>query len=264
MNIWMREMRMAQKPLLLWCIGVILLVASGMAKYGGMSASGQSMQDLIAAMPKSLQVMMGMGGFDLSTARGYYGVLYLYLLLAVSIHAVMLGANSIAREERDRTAEFLLAKPVSRHRVVGAKLAAAASQVLIVNAVSLAASLQLVQYYSKGKEDLGPVAVLLGGMLLVQLLFLHLGACLAAAILPQRAAAAGAGILLITFFLSFLIQLNENLACLRYITPFQYYEASRVLSSGRLEPVFVGLSLLLLGIFIILTYAGFHKRDLRV
>ncbi len=112
MNIFWREMKANRRALIIWSIGVVLLVTGGMGKYAGLTASGQSINDLLAQMPSSLKAILGMGSFDLTTATGYYGVLFLYLTLIAAVHAAMLGAGIISKEERDKTAEFLFLKPV--------------------------------------------------------------------------------------------------------------------------------------------------------
>src|SRR3954465_709234 len=125
MNIFLKEMKYYRKSLVFWRMGVFLMGASGMMKYESLSSSGQPMNEMLAGMPKSLLAVLGIGEFDLSTATGYYGLLFIYLLLMATIHAAMLGATIIAKEERDKTTEFLFVKPVSRTKVITAKLLAA-------------------------------------------------------------------------------------------------------------------------------------------
>ena len=67
---------------------------------------GQSINDLMADMPKSLKAVMGFSDVDLSKISGYYSILFVYLLLMATIHAAMLGATIIAKEERDKTLNF--------------------------------------------------------------------------------------------------------------------------------------------------------------
>ena len=110
MNIFIVEMKAHRKGLIIWAFGILFMVAAGMGKYVALSSSGQSMNDLFAQMPKSMQAIMGIGTFDLSKASGYYGMLFLYLVLMATVHAAMLGADIISKEERDKTAEFLLVK----------------------------------------------------------------------------------------------------------------------------------------------------------
>ncbi len=143
-------MKAHRKSLIIWCVSMIFLIASGMGKYAGFSSTGESMNDLMQAMPQSLQAITGMGSFDLSQATGFYGVLFIYMALLAAIHAVLLGSTIISKEERDKTAEFLFVKPISRSKVVRIKLLAAAANVLVLDLAALLTSLAIVGYYSDG------------------------------------------------------------------------------------------------------------------
>ncbi|GHH98027.1 ABC transporter permease subunit [Neobacillus kokaensis] len=265
MNLFFREIKAARRSLILWSIGICFMVVSGMAKYEGLSGTGQSLQQMISEMPKSLQAIMGTGTLDLSTAVGFYAILFTYLQLMAAIHAMMLGANIIAKEERDQTAEFLMAKPISRSQIITAKLSAALANVVIFNLVTLILSITMVSKFSKDGESLTDIYLLMAGMFMLQLIFLAAGSSIAAAgNKPKRAASVGTGILLISYILSLAIDLNENIKLLQYITPFKYFEAKRVVAGGVLDPVFVGLSAIIIIILITLTYVSFRKRDLSV
>ena len=59
MNIFRREMKANRKSLIIWTIGVVFMVASGMGKFSSLEGSGQSMNALMADMPKSMQAKIG-------------------------------------------------------------------------------------------------------------------------------------------------------------------------------------------------------------
>ena len=86
MNIFLREMKANRLSLILWCVGVLFMVATGMGKYTSLSDTGTSLNALMADMPKSLQAIMGTNSLDLSSVIGYYGLLYLYLVVMAGIH----------------------------------------------------------------------------------------------------------------------------------------------------------------------------------
>jgi ABC-2 type transport system permease protein len=266
MNIFLREMKAHQKSLIFWCIGVILMVTTGMAKYTSMSGSGESMNELMSDMPKSLQAIMGTGVFDLSKASGYYGVLFLYLLMMATIHAVLLGANIISKEERDKTSEFLFVKPVSRKKIISLKLAAALSNIVVINIITLISSILILAKYSNGEEEvIGDVGILMVGMFQLQLLFMVIGTGLAAVMKnPKRASYISTGILLLTFILSIAIDLNEKLEFLKYLTPFKYFEAKNIMYDGGFEGVFVTLTVGFITILLIVTYRFFSNKDLNI
>lgn len=265
MNLLKREMKANLKSLIIWSIGVVFMVAAGMGKYSSLEGTGQSMNALMADMPKSLQAIMGTGSLDLSTPLGYYGVLFLYLAVMAGIHAALLGANIIAKEERDKTVEFLLVKPVSRASVITSKLLAALVNVLTFNAVTFASSVGMVQKYAEGEDVTGDITLLMAGMFILQLLFLVIGTAIAAVYKnAKKAASLATGILLILFILSIAIDLNEKLDALKFLTPFKYYDAKLVLQEGGFEPLYLVLSALLVLGLTILTYVFYRKRDMNV
>lgn len=265
MNLFKREMKANLKSLIIWSIGVIFMVASGMGKYASLEGTGQSMNALMAEMPKSLQAIMGTGSLDLSTPLGYYGVLFLYLAVMAAIHAAMLGSNIIAKEERDKTVEFLLVKPISRTRMITSKLLAALVNILIFNAVTFASSVGMVRKYAEGENVTGDITLLMIGMLILQLLFLVIGTSIAAIYKnAKKATSLATGILLFLFILSIAIDLNEKLDGLKFLTPFKYYDAKLVLQEGGFEPLYLTLSALLLLGLTIMTYVFYRKRDMNV
>jgi ABC-2 type transport system permease protein len=111
MLIFKRELRAHRKSLILWSAAILLVIVSALGKYSTAVASGQSINALFDQIPEAIKAVLGMGNFDLSTISGFYGMCYLYLALLAAVHAVLLGANIIAKEERDKTTEFLLVKP---------------------------------------------------------------------------------------------------------------------------------------------------------
>ncbi len=265
MNIFLKELKSHRKSLIFWCIGVFLMVASGMSKYEAYSSSGQSMNELLADMPKSLAAVLGFNDLDVSKASGYYGLLFLYLLLMATIHAAMLGATIIAKEERDKTAEFLFVKPVSRNKIITAKLLAAFVNILIFNLVTFVSSIALMGKYSHGGEINEDIAITMAGMFILQVLFMVIGSALAAVKKkPKTAASQATAILLLTYILSVAIDLNEHIEGLKYITPFKYFEAKNVMYGGGLDVVFVLISFVLIAVLLYVTFAFYRRRDLNI
>lgn len=264
MNVYLKEMKAHRKSLIIWCIGMIALIGSGMGKFAGFSSSGQSMNELMAEMPKSLQVFLGVGSLDMSTASGYYGVLFLYIVLLSTIHAAMIGATIISKEERDKTVEFLFVKPMHRKRIIGIKLLAALTQVGILLIITWAASFFIVGRYSDGESIFSDIGITMVGMFMLQVLFLVFGTAIAALTKkPGKAATFATGVVLATYILSFAIDLSEKIEGLKYLTPFKYFEAKNVMDGG-LELIFVGISVVLIGVLAVATFVLYEKRDLNI
>lgn len=265
MNIFLRELKAHRKSLIAWSIGMLFMIVAGMGKYSSYVGSGQSISDLMEKMPKTLRAILGFGEFDVTKASGFYGMLFLYLLIMVAIHAAMLGANIIAKEERDKTTEFLMVKPVSRATVITAKLLAALVNVVVLNIVTLVFSIAIVGKYAKGEEITSDIMVLMAGMFFVQLVFLFIGSGIASfSRNPKASASIATTILLVTFIISIVIDMNSSLEALKYITPFKYFAAQNVMYGRGLDPVFVILSFVIIAAMACATYVFYRKRDLRV
>ncbi|MBC8062758.1 MAG: ABC transporter permease subunit [Clostridiaceae bacterium] len=264
MNIFIREMKAHRKSLIIWGISIMFMVVAGMAKYTVIS-SGDSMNELMNSMPKGLQAIMGGGAIDLTKASGFYGMLFLYLVLMAAVHAAMLGADIISKEERDKTFEFLMVKPVSRKTIITFKLLAALANLIIFNIINLVFSIMIVNQYAKGESVNGDIAILMMGMFILQLIFFFIGTSIAAVSKnPKTSTSLSTGILLATFILSIIIDLNDKLINLKYLTPFKYYEAKNLMYGGGLKPVFLILSLVIIGVLFLATYRFYEKRDLNV
>ena len=265
MNIVKREWKANYKSLIIWCIGVLTMVGGGMAKYAGLGDTGDSINELMEQMPASLQAVMGTGSLDLTTVGGYFGVLYLYLLIMATIHAAILGATIVSKEERDKTVEFLFVKPISRASVLSAKLAASIVIIIIFNGVTLLSSVLFVNYFNEGDSITPEIVLLMGGMLMLQLLFLFLATAVAAVMKnPRLSMTISTGILLLTFIVSVGIDLKSSLESFKYVTPFKYFEAKNILQDGGYDMSFVILTCLLMSVFIAITYVYYRKRDLYV
>ncbi|WP_028608542.1 ABC transporter permease subunit [Paenibacillus harenae] len=263
MNIFLKEMKAHRKSLMIWCAGMILLIASGMSKYAGLSSTGQSLNAMLEQIPKSIQVMMGMGTLDLSKATGYYGVLFLYIALMATIHAAMLGATIISKEERDKTAEFLFVKPVSRKSIILIKMLAALMNIGILTIISYGSSLLIVGGYSKGESVGADISVTIAGLFILQLIFLVTGTAIAAVYKkPKKAASLSAGVLLAMYLLSVAVDLNDGIKGLKYITPFKYFQASDMMYGGGLDTIYILLSAAIVVALFTLTIVFYKKRDL--
>lgn len=266
MNIFLKELKSHRKSLIFWSIGVFLMVVSGMAKYAAYSSSTQSINDLVADLPKSLRAILGFSAVDLSKISGYYSILFIYLLLMATIHAAMLGATIIAKEERDKTSEFLFVKPVSRSTIITAKLLAAFTNIVVINLVTFFSLVILIGKYNSHGEDVnGGIALTMAGMFLLQLLFMAIGCALAAVKKkPKTAASLATGVLLLTYIVSVAIDLNEKIEGLKYFTPFKYFEAAKLMMGGTLKPVYIVLSVGMAVVLFAVTYIFFNKRDLQI
>jgi ABC-2 type transport system permease protein len=264
MNIFIRELKANRKALIIWSACMALFVLAGMSKYTAYSAGGAS-ADVFNDMSKTMRAMLGIADFDVSVMSGFFAFLFPYIEVTVGIHAAILGAGMIAKEERDKTTEFLIVKPVSRAAIITSKLLAALVNVAVINIVTLLSSLAMVPVYNKGEDISAEIIMFLVSMFIVQLIFLSLGALLAALLRkPKASGSIATGVLLSAYVISKVTDINEDLNVINIFSPLKYFSLTRIVNGDGLDLVIVLLCLLLIGIFSALTYFFYLRRDLNV
>lgn len=265
MNLYFRELKAHRKALFFWSLAMIFLVSSGIAKFAAYKSNGGSIASIVDQFPKTVQIIFGISGFDLTKPSGYYGVLFLYIALAATVHAVLLGTELISKEERDHTSEFLYVKPLPRSRIITAKLLAGATNLVVLNLVTLLSSLYFVDYFTKGQNITHYILLLMAALFIMQLVFFSIGMAVAGTVKKAKASASiGSSVLMFTLILMFLINLNGHIDILKYLTPFKYYDAAAILAANALDWIYVVISA---GIVVAAFYATYHfysRRDLNV
>ena len=265
--VFWRELRAELKALLIWSLAMVLLVVSGMTKYTALSAAGAtgaSVTDLLAQMPESLRALLGFGTLDVASLVGYLVMLMLYFELTLAIHAALLGAGILSKEERLKTVEFLYAKPISRTGVVMAKFAAALVQLVVLNLLTLVTTLGVLPAYNHGPDISSQVLNLFASVAFVQVVFLTLGFALASVLRDSRKAGAWAtGLVVATYLVDRMAPLSPPLKALDAASPFSWFQLDSLASGEALQGLsMVGASLLVVGLGALSLWA-FPRRDLR-
>lgn len=265
MNLFFREIKANLKSLVIWCVSTTAIIAMGFTKYSGLSAVDQSMNDLVSKMPGPLKAIIGGGNFDLSKASGYFGVVFGFLLLAAAVYALLLGVIMLAKEERDKTAEFLLVKPITRTQIVGAKLLASIWNIFIFTVVIWVVSLLLMNQYGNSEQVGLEITILMAGLLMIQLLFLSIGLALSTIFKnAKRSSGIALGVLLLTYFISIAIDLTGSLDAIILLTPFKYFNTANILAGEGLDLANLTVSLVLIFVFIAATFVLYKKRDMNL
>lgn len=264
MNIFKREIKACRRSFIIWTVSLIFLIISGLSEYSAYSKTGGSLEEMLMSMPESLQRLFGFGTLNYELGIHYYGALYLYIALLVTFHSISLGMGIIAKEERDRTAEFLLTKPISRTRILNLKMLAALAMVIVYNLVNLSFTYLMLAYYAKGQSYAKDLILLSLGLLMMQLVFMSFG-MLTAAIFgrKKKASAICSGVILTMFMLAIIVDMLPGTDPLKWITVFQYYDAKDILT-GEFNILFVVISVVLILGSVTGTYCFYRRRDINV
>jgi ABC-2 type transport system permease protein len=264
MNIFARELKANLRSLLIWGVIVILFVTIGVSKFSAYYENPE-MLAILNEMPPALLTAFNFQAFNLTTVSGFFGVMFTYFALMVSIAAAMWGSDIISKEERDKTVEFSLTLPVTRSRLVTAKTLAALVHCIGLLLITWGASLVSAAQYQPDSEFYTFLRLCMLALFIMQLTFLAVGILLGCAMKRyKRASSVAVSLLLGTYFLSVISGLDQSLEFLKYFSPFKYFDAGVLLRESRIDLTFVGLSLAIILLSMVGAYLTYARRDLYI
>jgi ABC-2 type transport system permease protein len=218
---------------------------------------------LLASLPLALRSAVGIQLETFFSIFGFYSYLFLYVMLTGSVQAMNLGTSLISKEDRSKTAEFLLTKPVTRSQIVTSKLFAAFVLLVITNVVYLIAASTVAKAVSIEPFSMKIFLMISAVLFLVQLMFLSLGV-LVSVIVPKIKSVISVS--LPTVFGFFIISMIGSIIgdeAVRYITPFKFYEPNYIIKNGSYEMRFVVIEIVFIVVAIAASYAIYARKDIR-
>jgi ABC-2 type transport system permease protein len=264
MNIFLRELRANLRSLLIWGGIVIGFIFIGITKFSAYEGNPEILE-MLDSMPAALMEAFQFNAFNLTTITGFYGVMFSYFSLIATISAAMWGSDIISKEERDKTVEFTLTLPITREKLITAKILAAMVNCIGLLIIMWVASLAAVAQYQPDSEFYDFLLLLMLSLFIIQMVFLAVGIFLGCSMKQyKRASAVAVSVLLGTYFLSIISGLNENLSFLKYFSPFTYFNPVTLLNESTIEIGYVFLSLGIIAVLIIGGYYTYARRDLYI
>lgn len=261
MALFFHELRRDRLKLIIWTGALAFMLCVSVLIYpiirpmmDEMTKSMEQMGDFAAAFNMGQGDFLEFGTYFAEECGSTLG-------LGGMIFAALLGTAALAKEEHDRTAEFLLTHPVSRTYVVGQKLAAVLTEVVLLNlgvsVLSIAAGFAIGESF-----DAGRLVLVLVGYLLMQIEI----ACLMfglSAFLRGNGVGIGIGLAFGFYLINILANIAEEVNFLRYITPFSYADGLSIAASGTIELKYLlpGMALAVFGA--LAAFVKYRKKDIQ-
>ena len=260
MTITMHELKQNWKSLLVWTVSISFFIVICVFLYPEMKNEMAGISNLFASMG-AFTAAFGMDKLNFGSLVGFYALECGNVLgIGGAMFASLTGANALAKEEKDHTAEFLLTHPVSRARILTEKLLSLLLQLLLMNVVIFLfalISLSLIGEPIPWTE-----------LFLLHLAFFLVQAELFAvcfgisAFLRRGSLGIGLGLAVIMYFFNIVANISEQAEFLKYITPFGYADGADIVSDLCLswEKVAAGMCLGVLGI--LCAYVKYCRKDI--
>lgn len=263
MNIFAHEFRARLKSVLIWSAAIAALILVFMAVSTAFTADQALVSQLMASLPRELLIAFGMADLDWSTILGYYGLIAVFVQICLAIQAANYGFGLVSIEESEWTADFLLAKPVSRGRILSAKLLAALVGLAITQAVVWTLSWLAVRAYSAGEAFEGrTLALLLASLVPFQLFFLTVGVAISLLVRRVRSVTPYAmGLVFGLYILNAFSGLTGKQS-LEVLSPFKHFAPDHIIRHAAWDLPLALISVVIGLLAVAAAYLLYAKRDI--
>ena len=260
MTLVKHELRLGKISLAIWTASIGFLMMICILLFPEMKGEMGSVGDIFASMG-SFTAAFGMDRLNFGTLTGFYAIECGNILgLGGAFFAALTAVSALSKEEKDRTAEFLLTHPVSRRRLVTEKLAAVVLQIIAMNLLIFLLSIGSIVMVG---EDI-PWKEL--GLLHLAYFLLQLelaGVCFGiSAFLRGSSLGVGLGLASMLYFLNIIANITESAEFLKYITPFGYAEGADVISDGALNLRYLAVGAVFTAIGILAAFWEYRRKDI--
>lgn len=262
MTMFKHELRQNWRTALIWIISLTGGAGLYMSIYPAFSAAIGQFNKVLQGFPPVLRKAMGIN-FDSHFALGSFFALILgYLTLAAAIQAMNLGTSMMSKEERGKTAEFLLAKPIKRSSIITAKLSVAALIILATNLVFTASIRLIMAANSKTSLDLKVFLMMAATMLFVQIFFLAFGFLLSVSMKRIKNVLSVSLVSVFSFYIVGMLDAVLGAKAVRYLTPFKYYDLIYIIKNSTYQWQYPALEAVLVVLAVGAGYYIYLRRDI--
>jgi ABC-2 type transport system permease protein len=260
MNIFLHELKSYRNSIIIWSISLTLFALMYIFIFIGISPDIESFKSVLLSMPEMVRKLLSIYVESISTLEGFYSFVFVYIVLCAAIQAMNLGISIISKEIRDKTADFLLTKPVSRKNILTAKLLAALTSLIITNAIYLFITITSTAFV-KTEFNMKIFVMISITMFFVQLIFASLGVIIAVVVGKIKSVIS---ISLSTVFGFFFVSMLGSIfgdEAIRYLSPFKYFDLAYIVKNGAYEVQFIIIGLVVVILSMTASYWVYLKKD---
>ena len=260
MTILRHELRRSRVPFWIWTGAIGFLLAVCIFLFPEMKGEMEGVSEVFSSMG-AFTAAFGMDRLNFGTLSGYYAIECGNVLgLGGAFFAALLAAGMLCKEEKERTAEFLLTHPVSRARIVTEKLAAVLLLItgmnLIIYALAVGSILAIGESVPWRELNLQHLAYWL---LQLEIAGICFGV---SAFLRRGSAGVGLGIAVMLYFMNLIANITESASFLKDLTPFGYCDGAEIASSGSLDGKRLAIGAVFFAVGVAAAYWNYTRKDI--
>ncbi|MEH7490907.1 ABC transporter permease subunit [Neobacillus niacini] len=262
MNILLHELRAYRKSTIIWTISLIAVVALFMSLFPSFTKDTEEFRKLLEGYPVALREAFGIDLDNFFSILGFYCYGLSFVTLCGAIQAMNLGTSIVSKEVREKTADFLLTKPVTRTAVLTNKLLAALISIIITNIVYLAAATLLAYQVATVDFEVSNFILLSLTVFFVQLIFLALGIIISVIVQRIKSVLTVSLATVFAFYFLGMFSSTSGDEVKRYLSPFKYFDTAYIMEKSGYEASFLITGAVVIVIAIGISFFIYAKKDI--
>lgn len=262
MNMFWHELRAYRKSTLIWTATLVAVVVLMFSMYPAFVRDADQFLKVLEGMPKEMLQAIGLDPHTFTSILGFYGYIFTYIVLCGAIQAMNLGVSIVSKEMREKTADFLLTKPVTRRGILTAKLAAAVLSLTVTWVIYTATALLMAMSVRVASFSLGAFLLVSFSLWMVQLMFFALGVVLSVSLRKIRAVLPISLGTVFAFFFIGMLGATAGDTAMRYVTPFKYFESAYIAQHVAYETSFVVVAGCCVVAAMVASYIIYTRKDI--
>lgn len=261
MTLIKHEFKQGWKSLAIWTLAIGFFVVICVLMYPEMEGEMEEVSEMFSSMG-AFTAAFGMDRLNFGTLIGFYAVECANVLgIGGAFYAAILGITALAKEEKERTAEFLLSHPISRTEIVTEKWIAILIQIVVLNVLVFLMSIASIACINEKIlwEELGYLHL---AFFLVQIVLA--GICFGiSAFIRGSGIGVGIGLATVMYFINIVANITESAKDLKYITPFGFAEGADIIANVDLDWGMVVINMAFAIVGVIVAYWKYSRKDIR-
>jgi ABC-2 type transport system permease protein len=266
-NLFRKDLKRNAPGLLLWMVIITVLIVITMSVYRTFMANQSKIAAMLSIIPEGMLQFKGISNFDdLLSVLGFYAANnVIYMLVLGSLFSIVLSSGIILKEEYNKTAEFLITRPLTRNEIFMSKLGVVILNIFLLNLVTSTAGFICIWLVKTGPFSIMAFLTLAFYTLMLNVLFGAAGLFISMLTRrPRPVTFLSIGVVLIFYFIDTISKISQDISMLGYLSPFRYVDVNVIAKGYHLNLLhfayFAGLS----SIMLVISWLLYRKREIYI
>lgn len=259
-----REFKINLKSLIIWTSILVLMLILVFCIYPYIINEDtlNSLDDMMEMFPPELLKAFNMDLYSISTSFGWIKTEgYMFITLIGSIYSGLLGSSILSKEEKDKTIEFLISKPIKRKDIVTSKILCGIVNIFIFNLLIFLTNLIGVSL----TDDIIIKELLLISicpLLLYYMLFFS--SLLISTYIKNAKKTTFIGLIIafIAYILQLLGSISDKVSILKDISLFEFVSIRYITDNLHINYIYLCIGIVLIIFSILFTYKIYDNKEL--